>query len=176
MKRKAAPSVDVLDVSETDRVTVIAEAFIPEIKEPVFRKTASFPIPEEYMDKIEDLIGDGSASITVGVDLKRSQDYRTAGCFVSVKLTCGQDKDTLIKAQSVARNMAISFAQSGFEDASVALEEVCNGNKPKLAEPPKSLVPKKATKTIKKEEADPEPNRGQSGGVKRLLGKPGFKR
>lgn len=133
------------------------------------------PIPEETMDELEKLIGNGESTITVGKELKVSENYRTAGSSCFVKLTCNQDLDTVLAAREIATTLAIGFAEQGYEQAQYALDRISGVE----ATPPAPLevVSGEAREEV---ETDPEPDRKQKPkkGSKRpvLKGKPKFRR
>ena len=53
------------------------------------------------MDKFSKVLGDGNAKITVGMDLSRKNYGEGFSVFVSVGVSCGQDKLTMKKAVRV---------------------------------------------------------------------------
>lgn len=133
------------------------------------------PIPEETMDELEQLIGDGNATVTVGKELKVSEDYRTAASTAWVKLTCNQDLQTILKAREIGTALALGFAQQGYEQARFVLDKMAGLD----AEPPPPLIveavdgevgaeaqtisrPKKVKPKAKNQ--DPEPHRKQRPG------------
>lgn len=63
---------------------------------------------------IEDLLGDGNATVTVGLDVKQSVDYgNAAGCSVFIKLTCNQDEETIEKTHAIACRLAEKYVDEG---------------------------------------------------------------
>jgi hypothetical protein len=102
-------------------------------------------IPEGFMQKVEELLGDGNASITVSSELKNSDYGNAYGTFVSVKLTCNQDLDSIAAARDVAQQLAGESCEAGFEIMRDRFEFVMG----KSEGPPKeSKAPKKATDKV----------------------------
>lgn len=54
-----------------------------------------FEPTEDEMDRFEDLIGDGNAKVTVGMDAGEKDYGNGFGMFLSVSLTCDQTEDGL---------------------------------------------------------------------------------
>lgn len=62
-------------------------------------------LPEECMEKLEDCLGDGLASVSVSGDMAHN-DYGTkAGTHVSVRVTCGNNESDILKAHAIARDI-----------------------------------------------------------------------
>jgi hypothetical protein len=155
----AENDLDVIDVSGTDGVSLIAEVVLSD--EPFWSKKDRFPIPEEYMEKLHELIGDGSATVTVGMEMKDSANYSSAGCSVYVKLTCGQDLDSINAARDAAHKMALKFSKQGWEHARFILDSALG----KQPTPPKSMV-KIEDGTVTVEEQDKTPKKVKASGQK----------
>lgn len=117
------PVVEYADVSWDNQVHVRARFTPGKNTEDVEVIDDFFTIPEEYMTKAQELIGDGLASITTGAELKNSDFGTGASCFVSVKLTCNQDEETLFAAGALAREIATHQATEGLNKADYALEK-----------------------------------------------------
>lgn len=72
------------------------------------------PMTKAQRQKMEELLGDGMASVTVGTDVKASVDFGNgAGCSVYVKLTCNQDADSIMAAHAMAEEYAVQFMDEG---------------------------------------------------------------
>lgn len=71
-------------------------------KQPVRKgeKIASIPV--------EELIGDGNATVTQGKTIKRGIPFGEASisCFSNVSITCNQDRKTILNAGRTARKLA----------------------------------------------------------------------
>lgn len=74
-------------------------------------------IPEEYMDRLEEITGDGKASLTLGMEMKTTLDYNTAGSTCYVKLTCGQSEELLDAAADLANELAEKYVAQGHRTA-----------------------------------------------------------
>lgn len=138
------------------------------------RQPMEFPLPEDIMDDLEELLGDGNATLTIGKEIKASEDFKTAGSFCSIRLTCNQDVDTIVKARAIGAELALGFAEHGYLEAEAALMRVTGHPDAKGPEP---LVVESSPPTPKKTNKDPEEGRKQ-GTKKRpmLRNKPSFKR
>lgn len=122
------------------------------------------PIPEDTMDELEALLGDGQATVTVGKDIKMSENYKTAGSSCFVKLTCNQDINTVLKTREIATTLALAFVEQGFEQSQYVLQRLCGID----VDPPPPLE-------IEHGKADPEPGRKQPP-KKPATNKPSFRR
>ena len=61
-------------------------------------------LPEDIMEKLDQYIGDGNASVTVGGDLTRSEDYgNKAGAFVSVTIRCNNGVEEVRAVHDIIR-------------------------------------------------------------------------
>jgi hypothetical protein len=81
-------------------------------------------MPEDIREMAEEILGDGGATITVGMDVKTSRDFgNAAGCMVYVKLTCNQDEDTIGTAHSIASNLALRYVEEGQKRAQHVLDQ-----------------------------------------------------
>lgn len=142
----------------------------------------NLPLPEETMDELEELVGDGNATLTVGKDLKVSEDYKTAGSSCFLKLTCNQDLETVLKTREIGTTLALAFAEQGFEQAQYVMDKMCGRDvqPPPPLEVTSSTSKKKKAAKAKSKDVDPEPNRKQTpkAGTKRpvLKNKPSFRR
>lgn len=112
----------------------------------VANEQREFPIPEEYMDKLEKLLGDGNASVTVGADMKFSDFGNGYSSSVFVKLTCGQSMDTILATREAGRELAEQFARDGFDAMKVAYD-IATGNETAVERVPDKVTkaPAKAT-------------------------------
>lgn len=141
-------------------------------------KRATFPIPEETMDDLEELLGDGRATVTVGKDLKVSDNFETAGSSCYVKLTCNQDLDTVLKAREIGQALALGFAEQGYEMARFTLNRILCRDVEKPA--PLVITAGNGEEKTTKETKEPESGRKKPRQMKRpvLKGKnqPKFKR
>jgi predicted signal transduction protein with EAL and GGDEF domain len=139
----------VIDVSGIDGIRRTDHAHLKE--SPIADEQHDFEIPEEYMDRLEDLLGDGKASITVGAELKFSDFGNGYNSSVFVKLTCGQDMDTILATREVGQELAAKFSREGFDAMRHAYDEAL-GLAPATVEvkqnavPAKIKTPAKATK------------------------------
>lgn len=109
------------DVSTLDRVRVGAE--VCDSEGPLWSDTKYFPIPEDIMEEIQDLLGDGNASVTVGNDVAVSDYGNKAGCSVFVKLTCNQDEESIERTRQVGQRLALRFAEDGLARAEQVLNK-----------------------------------------------------
>jgi hypothetical protein len=135
-------------------------------------------IPEKVMDDLEKLIGDGNATITVGKEIKVSEDYKTAGSSAYIKLTCNQDIKTILEAREIANTLVLAFAQQGYEQAQYTLDRLL-GKDTNPPEPLRIQVVEETDNKIPSKEQDPEPLRKQRQGIGPrpiLKNKPNFRR
>lgn len=114
--------------------------------------TVTPPLPEDIMDELEELLGDGQATVTIGKDIKTSQNFETAGSSCFIKLTCNQDLKTVLKTREIAQSLAIGFAEQGYEQARYALDRMMGRDVPEpaplevVSDAPKAQVPAAETK------------------------------
>lgn len=101
------------------------------------------------MDRLEELIGDGNASITVGAEMKFSDFGNGYNSSVFVKLTCGQDMDTILATRDLGQELAARFVNDGFDEMHAAYNKAIgkpvNGEKKQI----ETKAPAKATKKKK---------------------------
>ena len=90
--------------------------------------------------QIEDLVGDGNAQVTVGMDMKEASYGTGVGCFVSVKLTCGQNETQIEQAHGLAQKLAIKWVDQGYEKAAERLNEILSSDPEET--PPSNSKPK----------------------------------
>jgi hypothetical protein len=169
--------VEVLDVAGTDGIFFCAEVFLDGDAKPLWQKIERSRIPEDWMDKLEEIVGDGNAAVTVGMDMKSSENFNTAGCSVFVKLTCGQTLDQVNAARDAAHKMALSFVYEGYEHAKFVLDQARGIER----DPPEGMVkqrhlPEEERPPKKTKSKDPEPDRGQKRDHVKLIGAPKFRR
>lgn len=163
----------------------------------VDERRVDLPIPEETMDELQKLIGDGNATVTVGAEIKVAEDFKTAGSTAWVKLTCNQDLKTVLETREIATTLTRAFAQQGYEQ----IRHVVDKTYGRPTEEPPPLVievtseggPAKSDKPAlpgrigkmrpmkAKMETDPEPARGQRPGpmprpILQGKNKPNFRR
>lgn len=164
--------VDVFDVSGMDGVRLVAWA--ADDQGPLWDMNKKYLIPEDTVEKLQELIGDGNATVTVGVEAKtQPQDYCSAGASVFVKLTCDQDEGCLEQTQREAIHLATRFLADGLNRAQDILHQALGLEAPEqIVVKPSSdnAPPRKATK-----------NRVMIGGGKRkssggIKNKPNFRR
>jgi hypothetical protein len=181
----AQPQVAYFDNGGLDGITVAIDVTLDKL--PLTSQSTRPPIPEEYMDRLESLLGDGRATVTFGLDVKTNEDFgNAAGCTVYVKLTCDQSEEKVNETRLIAQELAQHFVKEGQQHAQRILDEArgkvpdsepepkpTESKKPSLKTPLRKPVPKKA-----ESEKDPEP-RSQSSPSKKplsLKGKPSFRR
>lgn len=181
---KTEGGLDVYDVGGLNKVSVRMTVFFEDREKPIWARQDSPEIPEEYVAKLEELVGDGNATVTVGLDVKTSVDFgNSAGCSVFVKLTCGQDESSVSETAAVAQSLAVQYLEPGWEEAALVLRR-CRGQDEE-EEPPEievvqehKVAPASAKKVIKK-----APDKAKPGDGKRKLkiagsgvGKPSFRK
>jgi hypothetical protein len=140
-------------------------------------KSVVLPLPEETMDELEELLGDGRATLTVGKDLKTSEDFETAGSSCFLKLTVGQDLDSVLRAREIGTTLALAFAEQGYEQARYTLNRLC-GRDVKAPPPLEITGGHTKEKKEKKGKTSGEPGRKQMRRPGALKGKnkPNFRR
>lgn len=83
------------------------------------------PLPEEWMAKLEEHLGDGNARVTVSQDLTTSEDYgNKAGAFVSVTVTCGNDEDNIRGAHVIARELVQELVAVDYKESKGMLDQI----------------------------------------------------
>lgn len=112
--------LDVVDLSAMDHVRQIAYVNIG--RKVHWRIEREVRVPMSTVNKMQEILGDGNATVTVGLDVKQSVDYgNSAGCSVFVKLTCNQDEDSIEKAHNIATELAKKWVDDGQSEAAVIL-------------------------------------------------------
>jgi hypothetical protein len=139
--------LEVVDVSLLDRVLVIASAYQGDYALEDYYET--FTIPEEYMDELAAIIGDGNASMSVGDEMKVSDFGNAAGCFVNVKLTCGQTEEEIHAAHALAQKLAKKFCLKGFNEMSGLLAQALGKTDAPTAEQAAAATGKKQRPGLK---------------------------
>lgn len=99
-------------------------------------QTSSEPLPEELVEQLEPLIGDGESRITVSGTLSSTQDYQKAEAFVSVSVPCGSNLDNIRKTHDLVRGFINELLLEDIETMK-KLRETSSGSKVSL--PPKAL-------------------------------------
>lgn len=163
------------DVSAMDRVRV--NAAVSDSKGALWSNTTYFSIPEDIMEDLQDLLGDGNASVTVGNNVAVSDYGNKAECSVFVKLTCAQDLGSVERTREIGQALALRFVEDGLAQAEQILNKFLG--KPAREADSKSFVDSAVTKAAA---AKPKPvlaasSPGKVGKVS-LQGKkvPSFKR
>lgn len=167
----ARDGVDVRDVSGMDGIRLIAWA--SDDGGPLWRMDKRYGIPEVSVDKLHELIGDGNATVTVGLEAKsQPQDYCSAGASVFVKLTSNQDKACLEETQEEALHLATYFLAKGVNRAQSVLAQALGNDQPELinVEPLSDSAPPK--KAVKNQAA----SSGKSKKPRGIKNKPNFRR
>lgn len=83
-------------------------------------------LPEGWMDAYKEVVGDGQASVTVGTDMGLKDFGNGATATVFVKLTCGQDQQSLNRAAELATGLAIHYADQARSMAETRLQQAVN--------------------------------------------------
>ena len=122
----------------------------------VFNQRKRIPLPEEIMDDLERLLGDANAKITVGQELKASENYRTAGASAFVTLTCNQDVESVMKAREEAQKIALAFADHRLQHGLSIIDEMA-GKEPNP--PPPLVIVSKTTVSLDTPETEEAPKR-----------------
>ena len=147
-------AVAYIDHGGSDHVLILVEVVLD--RSPLKTERYRFEIPEDYMDRLEKLLGDGRASVTFGLDAKTSDYGNSAGCSVFIKLTCDQSWEKVNETRLVAQELAELFVKEGQQRAQRILDQALGKETPApeaIAPPPKETkAPSKAT-----EDVDPEP-------------------
>lgn len=117
------PTLDVVDVGGSDGVRRRMQVKLQGEPEPVWQEQDN-PVPEERMDEINELLGDGAATVTVGLELKTAANFDSAGASVYVKLTCNQDNETINKTHALATELAEEYLGEGYIRANNMLAAV----------------------------------------------------
>lgn len=182
------PEVAYFDNGGLEGITVMIDVELDKL--PLTSQRTRPSIPEDYMDRLENLLGDGRATVTLGLEAKTNEDFgNSAGCTVFIKLTCDQSEDKVNETRLIAQELAEGFVEEGQQRAKRILDQArgievepapppVEAKKPATSKPLlKRTLPKKAQGP---EEKDPEPRSQEaiSPGKKRvqLKGKPSFRR
>lgn len=138
----------VLDLSAMDHVRQIVTVVMD--KEECFREQREIRLTEEEVNEMQDILGDGNASVTVGLDVKQSVDYgNSAGCSVFVKLTCDQSEEAIGKAHEIATGLAERWVDDGQARAAVILNRARGLEEPE-PETQDEVVEEQAGKGVRK--------------------------
>lgn len=98
-------------------------------KHQTFNEVAQMDLPEEYMDKYKELIGDAQAHISVSSDMGIKDFGTGAGAMVTVSLTCNQDAVSIEKAIDFAGVIARQFASEHQQLADIELKKIIDAKK-----------------------------------------------
>jgi hypothetical protein len=102
-------------------------------------------IPEEFMERLNECLGDGQAKVTVGGDLALNDYGNKAGAFVSITVTCGNSEEELEAAHGIASEMKEDFLRHDLSQMEAMLGEKQGGKteKQQSAAPAKAREPAK---------------------------------
>lgn len=89
-----------------------------------FIEVAQLDIPEEYMQNIEAVIGDGKSHVSVSADMSIKEFGTGAGAMVTVTLTCGQSMDYIEQAIDIAGTIARQYAAEHQKQAELELQKI----------------------------------------------------
>jgi len=137
----------------------------------VINEWARGPVEEEYMAKMDEFMGDGTATVTVSGALAHNDFGNKAEAFVSVRLPCGATMEAVMGAHEIARGiveekcrenldrmeeiLGVPLSASGGEAGKVAAPSVETKLPTKATTPPKRKITIK--KPGKKTPAGPKP-------------------
>jgi hypothetical protein len=161
-----------LDISGTEGIRLNVRVKLE--GQEVLNEPTRPPIPEEYMDRLRSIVGDGNATVTVGLDAKTGEYSNSAGASAFVKLTCGQNEESVEAARQLAEEIAVRAVESGKRRADIILAGAMGQPVPEDAPhgPIKNLTPTKALADIEeRSQASIKPRVSSIG-----KGKPSFKR
>lgn len=183
------PRVVYIDNGGLDGITTTLEVVLDKL--PLKSECKRFRIPEDYMDRLEKLLGDGRATVTFGLEVKTNEDFgNSAGASVFVKLTCDQSEAMVNETRAVAQELAELYVEEGQARAKRILDGargITTGDappeepvetKPAPASSKPKVVPKKAEPSAPDTETDPEPRAqaAKPAGARIKLKKPNFRR
>lgn len=137
-----------VDDGLTNKVQRSRFAVVQGETKPLLDENREDPIPEEYMNKLQQFIGDGLGGVSVSGDVGTSDYSNKAGVHVSVRVTCGNDEESLAGAHAVAREIAVRFLKEDLPYAEAILNEKLHPSKTaapvKTPAAPASRVPARA--------------------------------
>jgi hypothetical protein len=85
--------------------------------------------PGELMDAYQAVVGDGKAEVSVGVDMGTKEYGNGVSTWVSCKLACGQDLNSMSTAVDLAGQFARHFARQQYDAADAEFQKMTNQKK-----------------------------------------------
>ena len=98
------PAVEVVDLDQRDQVFRSRSAEHKQTGVLADESMFAYP-PEEYMDRIEKVLGDANARVSVTGNVGVSDYGNKASASVTVTLTCDQKEKNLVEAHGIAKEM-----------------------------------------------------------------------
>ena len=118
-----------VDDGLTNKVQRSRTAALAGEPKPLLEQNREDPIPEEYMDRLQQFIGDGLGGVSVSGDVGTSDFGNKAGVHVSVRVTCGNDEESLGGAHAIAREIAERFIREDLPYVEAILNEKLHPSK-----------------------------------------------
>ena len=75
------------------------------------------------MAKIEELLGDGQARVTAGIDMGVKDFGNGYGVHVSVSFNCNQDEKSVQRAGALAKDIAQEMVTEQMEETAILFEQ-----------------------------------------------------
>ena len=75
-------------------------------------------------DALKEVVGDGLARISIGMDVGHKDYGRGGGCNVMVTLTHDQSAEGIYEASAIAGELAVEFCRTHLAKAQALYEEV----------------------------------------------------
>lgn len=131
-----------------NRVQRLRFAMLAGETKPLLDENREDLIPEEYMDRLQQFVGDGLGGVSVSGDVGTSDYGNKAGVHVSVRVTCGNDEESLSGAHAIAREITERFIREDLPYVEAILNEKLHPQKAatpaKTPAAPASRVPARA--------------------------------
>ena len=139
---KPDPAVEVVDLDLRDQIFRSRSAEHKKLGVLADESQFMYP-PEEWMDRIEKVLGDANARVSVTGNVGVSDYGNKASASVSVTLTCDQKEESLVEAHAVAKEMMRHFLAEDQHEMEQMLAQAQDGGTapPKAASPPKASKP-----------------------------------
>lgn len=149
------PAVEVVDLDRKDLIFRSRSAAHSDLGVLVDESLFMYP-PEDYVDRIEKVLGDANARVSVSGNIGVSDYGNKASASVTVTLTCNQQEGDIVEAHGIAKEIMERFLDEDQRTMEGMLAQALDGGS-------KQATPSKAP-------AKAAPAKARSGG------KPNFKR
>ena len=101
-------------------------------------------VPEDIMAKIQDFVGDGRGSLTVGADLSTSVEFGCkAGAFLNVRVICDNSMEAVEEVHGILVPWVREKVEEDYREVEDIRTRILSGEAPK--EKIVDAAPKKAT-------------------------------